>query len=57
MNDPALDRILELEAALEDAHIIIDLQREEVYELKTEVARLKEALKEFKLQHRSDLVA
>jgi hypothetical protein len=53
----ANERITELEADLVAEGQRIDLLLESLYERDAYILRLEEAIKEFKLYHRSDLVA
>ena len=52
---PALKRIADLEAQLEDAYVTIDLQQEFMNELQDENKVLKEAVKRWKTRQRFEV--
>jgi hypothetical protein len=51
----ALNRIQELEQSLEDAHVIIDLQREELWEKEEMIASLKGQLQNLRIDRRYEV--
>lgn len=57
MDKAAIERINDLQEQVTDLHVLHDLDQETIAELRAEIARLRQAMQEFKLYHRTDLVA
>lgn len=55
MSDPAIERILELEAQLEDAYVVIDLCREEIQDKEELIASLRGQLQLLRFDRRYEV--